>query len=307
MSRDQKSIPEESVDVVIPTQQSYYEHIQLMAATFLSIMIGGIAALGGLISAGVITPSSPTIPEITESIKYSPPIFTNQVTIIYPIDLIEYLINNSVSGSLFYLFAGIIAISSSVFLFISCLNVKPIDPEKHVREKNFINLEKNRNFAWLKNRWINNNRKLLQETEYKFNYGKYNILFGSILLARSGVAILYSAESDIISLTIMHMITSLLLFLFIILSCFKIKLFIQSNHDVNTLQYKRYINSYHPITAKFIGKYRKLYFNPLLDGRLIYYLFTYSLLLLFLSASVYIDIVMLSETINSIRLELMLF
>lgn len=306
MRGDQNSIPEDSVDVVISSQQSYYEHIQLMAATFLSIMIGGIAALGGLISAGVITPNSPTIPEITNVIKYSPPVFTNQVTIVYSIDLIKQLVNNSIYGAFFYFFAGLIAIGNSIFLFISCLNVKPIDPEKYVREKNYLSLENANNFTWLKNTWIANNKKLLQQTEHKFNYGKYNILFGSILLVRSGFAVLYSAELNIVSLTILHLFTGGILVLFIISSFFKIKYYIQSDYTVDSLQHKKYINSYHPITARFVGVYRDLNFQHLPEGQLIYYFIIYSLLLLFLSVGILLDVIMLLETADLIRLNLSL-
>lgn len=173
------SLPRDKIEATLSSQQSTYEHIQSMSATFLSLTAATIAAIAGLNSAGIVEIKIfdiPNVPEISGKLIFVPNyiyISKQSVSQIFKITL---------NYTSLYLISAIILFLLSIFYFIICLNAKPLHPEKYVRtelEKPFNIKKKKQNT--IETKWLEKNAKELEELVENFKHGKDRAKQGFLL------------------------------------------------------------------------------------------------------------------------------
>jgi hypothetical protein len=239
-----------------------------MSATFLSIIIALVATFSGLISAGIITVQLPDTPEITEQSRVV------SGTISFSPETASTLLNYSILYGLLYFIAALALIVISIMYFIFCLNIRPLDPERNIRETKDIKNINNSNRV--KICWIKNNIFELESLISKFNVAKTNLIGSSVILLFCTFIVANFANPSGISLVTIISLPVLVVFGYILLFVSRFIRIARSlnNTDIvreNSVFYNR-IRRLDPLIASAISMYRKSSINTLLpkDGRSIF-------------------------------------
>ena len=130
MGKDRDEISEQDISTVITLQQSHYQHIQSMAATFLSILLTLVIAAGGLISAGLIPIQLPEAPADVDSFSISTQTILD---VSIPEGSVQLLVNTAFGLSLFYVIAGFFIILIACSKFLACLDIEVFSPNVSIR------------------------------------------------------------------------------------------------------------------------------------------------------------------------------
>jgi len=173
------SLPEDKIEATLSSQQSTYEHIQSMSATFLSVTFAAIAAIAGLISADIIEPQIFDIPD-TSNISSKIVLISNKIYL--PEQVVSNVAELTLLYSSIYLAVALILIIISTIYFISCLNVKPLYPEKYTRVslEDVWSISKNSHNK-IEKEWIEENIEELDNLVSSFKQGKKLGVWGIIL------------------------------------------------------------------------------------------------------------------------------
>jgi len=265
MNEGPESLPDEQISSILASQQSTYEHIQSMSATFLSIIIALVATFSGLISAGIITVQLPDIPEITDQLVVVPRLVS------FPPETASTLLRSSIIYGQLYFIASLPFVFTSISYFIFCLNIKPLDPEKSIRKTDDIRNIDNRN--QVKIRWIENNIRELELLTSQFNVAKTNLIYSFvILLFCSGIIINLLNPSGLMLLLVVSLpVLTVILYILSLITRFTRIYFDLYKTDIvreNSIFYTR-IRSLDPIIASVLSMYRKSSIDTLFprDGK----------------------------------------
>jgi hypothetical protein len=172
-------LPEDKIEAALSSQQSTYEHIQSMSATFLSITAAAIAAIAGLTSAGIIEPQILDIPD-APNISGRIVLFSDNFYV--PEQVVGDILDITLFYSSLYLFSASILISISILILFTCLNIKPLYPEKYVRTslEEPLKVKQTKNNE-IEKEWIEKNVAELEYLVSSFKRAKKRAIYGIIL------------------------------------------------------------------------------------------------------------------------------
>lgn len=211
-------VSEDDLNSILSSQQSRYEHIQSMAATFLSIILSLIIAVGGLISAGILQPQIPTrsngIGRL--SIEIDDPI--NMTLLSLSKESSKILVEGVLSSSILYTMTGIIISAIGALTLTFCLAAESIEPAEAARTTSQIRITSHTpESIQTKKDWIENNSDILDSIEKSFNKSKNHLIVGAIFCLGGIIGILGGVGDNLV-LLILFILSVPFAFLTIIIS-----------------------------------------------------------------------------------------
>jgi len=205
MGKDHDEISERDISTVITLQQSHYQHIQSMAATFLSILLTLVIAAGGLISAGLIPIQLPEAPTDVDSFSIS---IQTILDVSIPGDSVQLLVNTAFGLSLFYVVAGFFIILIACSKFLACLDIKVFSPNVSIRGADDLSIISDSDASREdKKSWITDNSELNSKIDQTFRSAQFHLIFGSLFVLYGTLRILAASELDIRLLSLLVLAT----------------------------------------------------------------------------------------------------
>ncbi|WP_157745899.1 hypothetical protein [Halorubrum trapanicum] len=213
MSADEEQIPEEDISTVITLQQSHYQHVQSMAATFLSILLTLVIAVGGLVSAGLISIQPPEVPSGVEPFNMLV-LWTFNFSI--PQGSVKMLVSTGIGYSVLYVVTGFLIILVACSKLLSCLNIEVLKPNESIRGINELSTTYDSDpTERIKTGWVLDNSKLNSRIDRKFRSAQLHLALGTFFILYATLRILFA--SDLVVGYLLILVCSLPLFVLSVL------------------------------------------------------------------------------------------